>query len=401
MTLNVRRLVPIVALLLIACGGGGGGGGAAAGGGGGTGGGTGGGGTPPVTPPPPAPTGTQPQIFIERDPNGTPYVRVLEFIYDAFAQTAPQQTITSAVFDIHVNGTTTTYINGVDLTQSAHGIDIFGSGIVSIYDYSYVDFDGGGSIHGAALKIERVASAPTYIQRVFADAFEAADPNYNVSNTDFLGIEFNSSPTYVRNATGRNFGDAGVDTKSGPIHLMNVTLSGGNRMLRAWDGTEIILVNSIVNAPTNFSHAWLFDNSSTIRYHNVLWCVNVANPTPTDPNCSSTPTFVEGENITPDEARARIFELADNPLASVNPFFETEIDTIVVEYSSDGGASWQTMSLPNAGGGGLPAPVGDTRYRIPFDLNSGDYVFRASFRNGGSFVGQYSEIIDEAGQTVP
>src|SRR5262249_48082356 len=132
--------------------------------------------------------------------------------------------------------------------------------------------------------------------------------------TDFLGVEGNSGPIYMRGATGRNFGDAGVDTKSTAVYLMNVTLNSGHRMLRAWDGAEIILANAIVNRPNNpdASHAWLYDNTATVRYYNVLWCTGASDPHPGDPACGSSPTVVEGETISETEAMARMIPLSTN-----------------------------------------------------------------------------------------
>lgn len=374
-----------LALLAAACGGGGGGGGT----------------SPPPPPPPPPPGAFRPTLFIETDPSGAANVRVQEQTYDAFAPGTPQQTFSNITVSPGIlTGAQTTFVVNANLNREKYGLQVQGTGLLSVYNYRYVDFDGSGSIFGGAFKIERTASAQTYIQRVFADGFEAPDGTYNVSNTDFLGVEFTSGPIYVRDATARNFGDAGVDTKSTPVYLMNVTFTSANRMLRAWDGTEIVVVNSIINAPTGFSQAWLYDSSATIRYYNVLWCVNATDPAPGNPACTSTPTLVEGEVITPAQASARMLQLTSNPLPALTPFFATQIDRIVVEYSTNNGASWQVMNLPNTGSGGTP-PVGDPRYRIPLNLNTANYVFRASFERNGARVGEYSLVIDEAGNTVP
>lgn len=360
----------------------------------------GGGSSSPPPPPPPPPGAPQPLLYIEADPNGALNLRVIERVYDAFAPATPQRTfsnLTASPGDI--DGSQTTLVSNVHVTQEKYGIHILGSGVVSINDYSYVGFDGGGSIHGAAIKLERSTGAATYVQRVFADGQQAPDPTYTVSNTDFLGVEFNSGPIYMRGATGRNFGDGGVDTKSTGIYLMNVTLDGANRMLRAWGGTEITLVNAIINAPTNSTQAWIYDNTASVRYYNVLWCVGATDPAPGVAGCSNTPTVVDGENISDTDAMARMIALPSNPLPAVSPFFASDIDRIVVEYSSNGGSTWQAMNLPNAGGGGQ-APIGDTRYRIPLNLAAADYLFRAYFEKNGVKVGNYSAIINEAGQVV-
>ena len=176
-------------------------------------------------------------------------------------------------------------------------LHIIGTGVVSIYDYSSVGFDGGGSIHGAAIRARALGPGPTYIQRVFGDEQQTPDPTYNVANVDFLGVELTSQPIYMRGATGRNLGDAGVDTKSASVYLMNVTIDNANRALRAWDGVDITVVNSIMNVQPTFEQAWVYDNTSTIRYYNTLWCVGSTDPNPTDPNCTHDPTVVTGETI--------------------------------------------------------------------------------------------------------
>lgn len=387
---SLARLAVICCVMaLAACGGGGGGGDNS---GGGAGGGGGGG-------PPPDPDALRPRLFIETESDGTVFLRVLEHAYNPFA-TPPAVTVQNlTTYPGDIVGSQTVRVENVHLTNQKYGLHLLGSGIVSIYDFSYDGFDGGGSIHGAGIKIERTGAAATYIQRAFADGHQAPDPTYNVSNTDFIGIEFNGAPVYVRNATGRNFGDAGVDSKSTSIYLMNVSISGVLRALRAWDGVEIVLANSIVNVPAGSAHAWIHDNSSTIRYYNTIWCVGAANPSPTDPNCSATPSLVEGEDISDAQALARMIEVSSNPLPAVSPFFETEIDRIVVEYSSNGGSSWSPLNLPNTGGAGRD-PIGDTRYEIPLNLAAGTYLFRAHFEKSGAQVGEVSAVINEAGEIV-
>ncbi len=338
---------------------------------------------------------------MEQDPNGTANIRVLEQIHNPFAPGTPQRTFNNGTSALDIDGSQSTLVTNFNVTQEKYGLHIIGSGVVSIYNFSSVGFDGGGSIHGAAIKLERSSAAATYIQRVFADEQQQEDPTYNVRNVDFLGVEFTSNPIYVRGATGRNVSDGGVDTKSTGVHLMNVTLSGANRGLRAWEDTEITIANSIINVDATFTHAWVFDNTSTIRYYNTLWCVGSTDPSPADPACSTTPTAVDGENLDDTEAMARMIALSSNPLPSVNPIFATQIDRIVVEYSTNNGGTWQTMNLPNAGGGGLPYPVGDTRYRIPLNLGTANFVFRAHFERNGAQVGEHSVVINEAGQVAP
>jgi hypothetical protein len=299
-----------------------------------------------------------------------------------------------------IEGPETTFVKNIDVVRMKHGLTLQESGRVDIYDYTYTQFDGNGSIHGAAIKLGdngRPTNGATYIQRVTADGMQAPDATYAVSNNDFLGVETDSGEIHVRDVTGKNFGDAGVDTKSTQVYIMNATLSSAHRMVRAWPNVEIILVNSIINAAPGHAQGWVYDGSSTIRYYNTLWCVNAAAPSKT--SCSSAPTVVEGENISSAEAAGRFIPLQSNPLPGISPFFKTDIEEIVVEYSANGGSSWQVLTLPNTGAPGS-APVGDTRYSIPFDLDGGDYRFRAYYKKHGVKVGETSAAVDEAGGTV-
>ena len=179
-------------------------------------------------------------------------------------------------------------------------------------------------------------------------------------------------------------------------NVMNATLEHSHRMLRAWPGVEIIIVNSIVNGTAGHSQGWVYDGTSTIRYYNTLWCMDAANPGPNDPNCRTTPWVVEGEEIATTVAQARFIPLAENPLPGISPFFKTGIDQISAEYSRDGGSTWQALTLPNSGGPGS-APIGDPRYKIPLNLADANYLFRASYMKNSAKVGATSVVIDEAG----
>jgi hypothetical protein len=375
-------------------------------------------GSPPPPPPPPPPNEaapsppgvTRPALYIERDPDGTVNLRVFEQLFDPFAPAAPQRFIANQKLgpapgsNNEITGNQTTLISNVDVVRMKYGLQLMGSALVSIYDYSYVQFDGDGSIFGAAIKLgdnNRPTNDATYFTRIFADGMQAPDPNYSVSNTDFIGVEFDSGPLFIRDVTGRNFGDAGIDTKSGPTYVMNATLSSGHRMLRAWPNVEITIANSIINAAPGELQGWAYDNTSTIRYYNTLWCEGSAAPSASDPKCKPDPWLVEGENISPAQAALRFMKLTSNPLPAVSTFFHTSMDEIVVEYSSDGGATWQTLAMgPNTGGPGKP-PVGDPRYPIPLNLNAGVYEFRAFYRLNGAKVGETSQVIDETGAVVP
>ena len=363
----------------------------------------------PSTPPiiaPPNQGAYRPTLYIEQDPgDGSKFLRVEEPLVDPFAPGTPERTIADQTFgpgpgsNNVIGGPATTLIRNVDVVQMKHGLSLQNSSMVSIYDYTYTKFDGAGSIYGAGIKLGDnglQTNGDTYIQRVVADGMQAPDPTYKVSNNDFIGIELNSDAIYIRDVTGGHFGDAGIDTKSTHVYIMNATLSGGHRMLRAWPGVEIVLVNAIINSSPGETQAWIQDGTAKISYYNTLWCQNSAAPSATDASCSRTPLIIEGENMSFSDVSARFVPLSSNPLPEINPFFRTDMDEIVVETSTDNGVSWKALALPNTGGPGSP-PLGDHRYRIPLNLASANFLFRASYRLNGAMAGAYSLPINEAG----
>lgn len=335
----------------------------------------------------------RPIVSIETDPNGTKNVRVAEQVYSAFTPAITVQNRSDDRFNIRSN--VPILLSNVQSRNSEYGIYVANNSPVSIDRFSFIRWDGHGGIHGAAIKVDRSTASATLVQRVFADGQTTPDATYARSNTDFIGVEHNAAPVYVRGATGRNFGDGGVDAKS-HVYLMNVTIDGAHRGLRAWSNSRITIANSIVNVPPGHEHVWLNDSTSSVRYYNVLWCVGSTRPTPSDPACSTTPTVVRGYKISHAQARQRTVRLSSNPLPSTSNFFRTQIDRIVIEYSRNGGRSWQVMAT--GGASGRP-PLGDTRYRIPFSLSSATYLFRIHFERNGARVGS-TVIVNEAGQTV-
>lgn len=332
-------------------------------------------------------------------------MRVEEPRYDVFQPATPQRTIADKSFGPEpglnnvINDPETTLIRNIDIVRMKHGLTLQGSGLVSIYGYTYTRFDGGGAIHGAAIKLGdngQPTNGHTYIQRVVADGQQAPDATYTISNTDFIGIEADSDSIFIRDVTGGNFGDGGIDAKSTHVYLMNATLSGGYRMLRAWPGVEITLVNSIINASPGHAQAWIYDATARISYYNTLWCRDAVEPSAANANCSRTPLLLEAENLAFADIAARLVPLSTNPLPAVSPFFRTRMDEIVVETSTDNGGTWKTLALANTGAPGSP-PVGDLRFAIPLDLSATTYLFRASYRLNGAAVGEHSLVINDAG----
>jgi hypothetical protein len=107
---------------------------------------------------------------------------------------------------------------------------------------------------------------------------------------------------------------------------------------------------------------------------------------------------VDGEDMDAATALSRFVPLASNPLPGVSNFFKSQIDQIAVEYSTDG-KNWAPLALANTGGPGS-APIGDPRYRIPFDLSAANYLFRATYMKNGVKAGATSQVIDRTGQAV-
>jgi hypothetical protein len=256
----------------------------------------------------------------------------------------------------------------------------------------FYDHDGGGSIHGAGIKFERTTgqTTPTFLRDFYGNGVEQPDPTYTRSNTDCFGSEGNNTVINIRYATCLNWGDGGVDTKSGTWNISNVTFNNVMRGLRMWDGANIVIADSIINSDDE--NIWLFDQTVNIAYYNVLWCRNVANPAPGVAGCSFTAPLVGIDN---GSAAGRVVQLQSHPfLGNAHQMMQQRGNGWRVEYSSNGGGTWQQMALPNGG-----ANLGDPRYAIPFDLNSGNFVFRAILLNNGTPVAT-SRVMDEAGNTV-
>ncbi len=350
----------------------------------------------------------RPTLRIEHDADGAAHLRVTEQAFSPFGPNGPTRVISNQRFgpapgsNKLIEGAASTLIANFDIVQMKYGLTLQQSGAVSIIDYTYAGFSGDGSIFGAAIKLGdngRPTDGATYVQRAVADGKQAPDATYKISNTDFIGIEDDSGPVFVRDVSARNFGDAGVDSKSSQIYIMNATLENAHRVIRAWPGVEIILVNVIVNAAPGHAQGWVYDDTATIRHFNTLWCLGASEPSASSPDCRAAPWIVESDTLTGSEAAERFVALNTNPLPGVSPFFRTSMDEVVAEYSPDRGDNWIALPLLNAGRASS-APVGDTRYRIPIDLDDGALQFRARYRLNGANVGDMSASIDEDSKIV-
>ncbi len=335
----------------------------------------------------------RPLVYLESDPNGTRYVRVMEQNYTAFTPARSVLGVTNSP-RINIGDALATLVRNVSVRNAEYGVYVTGAGLVSVDNFVFVDWNGGGDIYGAAIKINRSSPQATYLQRIFADCIEAPDSSYERSNVDFIGVERNSAPVFVRYATGRRFSDAGIDAKSN-IALMNVTIDGAHRALRAWSNVTITIANAIINVPAGHEQVWVQGAGARVRYYNTLWCIGATTPSPNAPGCSNSPTAIGADGVTEAQARQQVTALSSNTLTS-NSFFATQIDRVVIQSSNDGGHTWTAMA---SGGAAGRAPLGDMRYRIPFSLSSGTYLFRAYFERNGARVGSIVTI-NEAGQSV-
>jgi len=198
----------------------------------------------------------RPTLLLECDEANRAFLRLEETRFDPFAPRKADRIVRDRKAgpdpgkSFVLGGTETVAVEGLRSTRMKYGLQLMNTPTVSVYDFTYFQFDGGGQIYGGALKLgnnRRPTTGVTYVQRVYANGKQEPDGSYKRSNTDFIGVEANNAPLYARNVTGRNFGDAGVDAKA-KVYLMNATLDGAHRVLRAWGAGEIILVNSIINA---------------------------------------------------------------------------------------------------------------------------------------------------------
>lgn len=218
---------------------------------------------PPLPTPPPAPAPSPParasngpSLSLERDAAGKVFVRLTEGRFDPFAGKEPDRRLDDRKAgpdpgkSFILSGPQTVAIDGLAVKGLKYGLQLLETPTIWVKNYTYTRVDGGDEIYGGAVKLgnnNRPTTGITYLQEVTADGEQQPDGSYKDRNTDFIGVEANNAPLYLRNITGRNFGDAGVDAKA-KVYIQNATLENAHRIMRAWGGGEIILVNSIVNA---------------------------------------------------------------------------------------------------------------------------------------------------------
>jgi hypothetical protein len=345
----------------------------------------------------------QPSLHLERDLDGRVYVRLVEQTYDGLQGAKPDQDLFGVRFgpkpgdSFRLSGAQRFRVQDLRSRSVKYGLQIMDAKAVAAYDVRFDDWDGGAEIYGSAVMIgnnRRPTQGPVHLQRLAADGGQAPDGSYRRSNTDGLTIEAGNAPVFLRDLTVRGFGDAGVDAKS-TVYIMNATISDAHRLLRAWGGGDIVVVNSILNAAPGHAQAWVQNARGRIRYHNVLWCEGAERPSSTNPDCRTRPWLVEGEDISAEAARGRLQRLDRNPLPELSPFFRTRLDEVRLEYSKDGGR-WLPLPAANTGAPGSP-PVGDLRWPVTLRLSDGAYRFRAAAYLGGRRQGGYTAVIEESG----
>ncbi|HUS96142.1 MAG TPA: malectin domain-containing carbohydrate-binding protein [Hyphomicrobiaceae bacterium] len=306
--------------------------------------------------------------FAEMGANGPSYssdtTHKTEWFFDLDAELASGKDV--AYIDYDKSGVRTgiyettlgkeVYINGSDFYQVKNGIQLYNTGTSYIYGVEFNDLES-PDIYGGAYRIGGGSTSPTigitYIKNTFGDAKEAPLTSYSTSNNDFIAVERNSAPVYMQYATAKNFSDAIIDNKS-KIYIMNATFEDAYRVLRAHDGAEIIIVNSIISAADGKTLLWLGGPNAKISYYNVTWN-GLDHPDP------SVIGYYGG--LTATTVMSRIVKLTENPLPAMSSFFENEIATVKFEYSRDG-QTWTALNNGSFGTAGK-ALAGDIR----FDLN--------------------------------
>src|SRR5690606_15266451 len=98
---------------------------------------------PPAPPPPPsgpASSGPQPVLFLEKDPDGTTYLRVEEHRHEPFPADrviADREMGPSPGSNFVIEGDQKTHIRNFHVKEMKHGLTLQQSADVSIYDYTY------------------------------------------------------------------------------------------------------------------------------------------------------------------------------------------------------------------------------------------------------------------------
>ena len=279
------------------------------------------------------------------------------------------------------------YINGADISQVKTGVQLYNTGESYIYDFNFTDIKS-PDIYGGAFRIgagwSKATTGITYMKHITADGKEAPLTSYSQSNNDFIAVERGSAPVYLQFATARNFSDAIIDNKS-TIYIMNATFEGAHRILRVWNNAEIIIVNSIINAPPGEKLLWLGGTDAKISYYNVLW----------NGETSPDPSRIAFDNGT---TMRNIVELSKNPLPAMSSFFELEIAKVTFETSFDG-TTWTALKNGSFGSA-AKALVGDIQFDLGLPLGKTVLVRALVLTTEGSLAYTGAMEFDGTNQSV-
>ncbi|MEO1066352.1 MAG: calcium-binding protein [Pseudomonadota bacterium] len=327
----------------------------------------------------------QPTIYFETDDNGNQFLRVEEsrLTDKNFQTTISDETVNNSRYGFWVarEDTRSASLNDIDVSNAQNGIALIGTDTVSIYDYDFEGTSNRSSQYASAIRVGNRSDGDTrdvtYVQRVTADGEDRALRSYaRDDNTDFLDLEAGNAPVYLRDLTASNFSDAIIDAKS-DVYIQNATFDEAYRVLRAHQGVDIYIANSELTSENGQALAWLAGSSSRIFYYNTTW------------NGKSQPdaSEIRGHRLTEEQTRARVIELDHNPLPDIDPFFETNVETIHIELFRNG--RWVALNLD--GGSAGVENIGDPRFDIS-DVVGRNAEIRVRYENDGGFS-EYSDTL--------
>jgi Ca2+-binding RTX toxin-like protein len=270
------------------------------------------------------------------------------------------------------------YFQNIHVEGAAHGL-VFRTDHNDrkhVYDFTYFDTEH-ESGWSSAVHRAREHEGSLELLRAYgvggdtSDDFRSGDSN---NNTDFLSLDNrrdgSGDRVFLRDVTAHTFSDSVVDAK-GDVYLSNVTMSDTWRVLRAWDGANIYIVNSVIENDPGDYLAHLGGYNARLYYYNVLW------------NGKSTLDLDDVQTWRVDNSdidrvkKNNVIKLDHNPLPDLDPFFTEHEDRYFAQVSVNGD-SWVNISLPNHGEFGDLA--GDTLASVP-DLGNGEYRIRAWARD--------------------
>ncbi len=110
----------------------------------------------------------------------------------------------------------TTYIANSDFSNVKYGIKLWAPGDTYIYNITINGVDDPNSRYGSGIQVgtkESPATGITYVKNVVADGKDEPLSSYSTDNNhDFLTVEPESGPVYVKYVTAENFADGIIST---------------------------------------------------------------------------------------------------------------------------------------------------------------------------------------------